>query len=281
MHPDISKEENAADTFMRMREAYKVLHKDGTRNEYDRKTFGEKKADVLRFERDNIGENNAEGDVEGETGFDKSKYKQAGKDFETEVTDLRKSIEDWENKKYGKNSYFGKNKPIHKKGPSESNINTNLDTTGYTEWHEWSFEFLSSRPKRPKIEIIEKQPERLNNKLKNPSTGTQNFTQSHYETPRSTAEANEEEWMDMREERLNADNYKEGFENDDFENELEEAQSAAIDRAMERRKMGKTGSGIEKRMKSEKWKSGKNGSHSGKQIYNKISKMKPTNFMNP
>jgi len=115
--------------------------------------------------------------------------------------------------------------------------------------------------------------------LRNPSSGTQNFTQSHYETPRSTADANEEEWQDMREERLNEENYKEGFENDDFEHELEEAQSAAIDRAMARKKMGNAGSG--NRVKSEKWKSGKTGSHSGKQVYNKISKMKPTNFMNP
>ena len=254
MHPDISKENDAAEKFMQMREAYKILHKDVTRNEYDKKTFGEKQASLLRHDRSkkSLDDNDSKD-------FDSSKYKETGKNFEEEVADLRKSIEDWEHKKYGKNSFFGKNRSKSRQGPSKSNINTNLDTKSYTEWHEWSFEFLSNRPKRPKIEVIKE-------KNQNPSKGTKNFTQSHYETPMSTQEANEEDWMRMREAEF-GENY-----DDVFENEFENSQSDAIN--------GLMNGGKNFNKKRTKWKS-KKGKYSTRDVYNRIGKLKTTNFMNP
>ena len=273
MHPDVSQEENATEKFMEMRDAYKVLYKESSRDEYDKKTFGEKIARRLKTER-STGENNS--DAENNSKFNSDKYTESGENFTDEVADLRKSIDEWEYKR----TWLGRKKSAagekRRKAKTSDNINTNLDFQAYTEWHEWSFEFLSKRPNRAKIKIIDDR-----DFVRDPGQGTKNFTQSNYETPRSTLDANEEEWMEMKQQEEIAQ------EEDDFYNDS--LQSAAIDNAMGISK-GKHNKrihhhnpkkDIENNLRTTTWKTRTGKKVSKNQLYNKMGKLKPTNFMSP
>jgi len=146
VHPDVNK--NASpEGFLKIREAYKILHDEAQRIEYDLKLFGKitpAPSNIPRSRKPtDLDENEADmGTTEGINWEFDEQAKQA------EIDELRKTIEDWENDEFGAESYFGRKRPKNRKGPREDLINTNLTAQDYSEWHTWSEGFISTKKKR-------------------------------------------------------------------------------------------------------------------------------------
>jgi len=143
VHPDVNAGATA-DEFMKIREAYKILHDETQRSEYDLKTFGKtQSAPDTNIPRPSRHRDVSFEDFEANRSSDFD-----AKAMKEDIENLRQTVEDWESKQYGPDSYYGKNRPSHASKPRPDLINTNLSTTAYTEWHSWSDDFISKKKKR-------------------------------------------------------------------------------------------------------------------------------------